>query len=73
MVDERFVPPEWLGKPILRVEDLAPVLEMHVDDVYRLAKHGTIPSYKLGGRRLFRTQAIVEWLSGAPTDVDQAA
>jgi excisionase family DNA binding protein len=74
MVDQRFVPAAWMGKPVLRADDLAPVLEIHVDDVYRMSKNGEIPgSYKLGNRRLFRTQAVVAWLAGAPADLDQAA
>jgi excisionase family DNA binding protein len=75
MVDARFFPPEWIGRPALKAEDLASALQVHVDDVYRMAKNSEIPgSYKLGGRRLFRTQTVVSWLAGVPAaDLDQAA
>jgi excisionase family DNA binding protein len=75
MVDQRFVPAAWMGKPVLRAEDLAPILEIHMDDLYRMAKNGEIPgSYKLGNRRLFRTQTVVAWLAGVPAaDLDHAA
>ena len=66
-MDPLFVPQEWIGKPILKAEELAPVLRMHVDDVYRRAKAGEIPSFKLGSARFFRTYEIVQWLTVGPS------
>ena len=65
-MDPLFVPQDWKGKPILKAEDLAPVLDMHVDDLYRMAASGEIPSFKLGNRRRFRTYEIVRWLAVGP-------
>lgn len=62
-----YFPESWVGKPLLTVEEVATALEMHVDDVYRHAKAGVIPSFKLGGRRRFRTAEIVSWLMGDAT------
>jgi excisionase family DNA binding protein len=62
------IPESWRGKPLLTVDDLAPVLGCHTDDVYRMASHGEIPSFKLGARRRFRTAEIVRWLLGATFD-----
>lgn len=68
---ENYIPENWKGRPVLKAADIAPVLEMHEDDVYRLAKNGDIPSFMLGSRRRFRTAEMIRWLAG--DDYDQAA
>jgi excisionase family DNA binding protein len=65
-----FFPESWLGRPVLTAKEVADAIGVHVDDVYRMAAHGEIPSRKLGARRQFLTMEIVRWLGG---DILEAA
>jgi excisionase family DNA binding protein len=63
--DSLVVPDDWRGKAVLKVSEVAPHLRLSRDDLYRLAAAGQIPSFKLGGRRLFKTHELIAWLESA--------
>ena len=44
--------------------EAAEYLSIHVRTIYRLAKHGEIPSRKVGGSWRFKKEALDLWLSG---------
>ena len=43
---------------ILKVEQVAEILQLHVMTVYRLAKDGKLPGFKVGGRWRFNKEAL---------------
>lgn len=51
---------------ILTIDELAKLLQLHTMTVYRLAKQGKLPGFKVGGRWRFRKDAVENWM------VDQA-
>ena len=46
---------------ILTVRDVARILRLSEAKVYRLAKGGCIPSFRLGGSWRFRKDLLEEW------------
>jgi excisionase family DNA binding protein len=51
-------------KEIMTPREAAEYLSVHVRTIYRLVKHGEIPSRKVGGSWRFKKGALDEWLSG---------
>lgn len=51
-----------MAPEILTVEQVAELLHLHPMTVYRLAKGGKLPGFKVGGRWRFRKDAIEEWM-----------
>lgn len=49
-------------EPLLDVEELAKVLGLDVDYIYRQAQAGKIPSKKIGKYRKFQPSKIQNWL-----------
>jgi excisionase family DNA binding protein len=47
---------------LLRVEDVAEILDMRVDRVYRLVREDAIPHIRFGRSVKFRAESIEEWL-----------
>jgi excisionase family DNA binding protein len=47
----------------MTVREVAGYLRMHEMTIYRMARHGQIPAYKVGNRWRFHRQRIEEWLS----------
>ena len=47
---------------ILTVGQLADILHLHPMTVYRLAKEGKLPGFKVGGRWRFRRDAMEAWM-----------
>lgn len=47
---------------ILKVEQVAEILQLHVMTVYRLAKDGKLPGFKVGGRWRFNKEALEDWM-----------
>lgn len=47
---------------IMTVNELAKYLRLHEQTVYRMAKEGTLPSYKVGNRWRFDKPSIDTWL-----------
>jgi len=48
-------------------EELAELLNFNVKHIYRLAKLGRMPSYRVGGAVRFDPQATADWLDGKAT------
>jgi excisionase family DNA binding protein len=47
---------------IMTVREVAKYLRMHEMTIYRMARQGEIPAYKVGNRWRFNRQRIEEWL-----------
>jgi len=50
-----------MPREILTVKDLASYMRCHQSTIYRLAKHGEIPGFRLGGAWRFRISDIDRW------------
>ena len=48
---------------ILTVKELSDLLRLHPTTVYKLARQGKIPSFRVGNEWRFRKDAIMRWLS----------
>jgi excisionase family DNA binding protein len=51
------------AQPLIRAEELAKRLDVSESLVYRLARQGKIPSYKVGGNWRFDLAAVKDTLS----------
>jgi len=51
-----------MSREIVNVKDLASYLHCHQSTIYRLAKNGEIPSFRLGGGWRFKMGDIDRWL-----------
>ena len=47
---------------IFTVEQLAKLLHLHAITIYRLAKQGKIPGFKVGGRWRFNRNELERWM-----------
>jgi excisionase family DNA binding protein len=45
-------------------EELSELLSLSVKHLYRLAKSGRMPNYRIGGAVRFDPQAVADWLEG---------
>ena len=50
------------GDEILTATMLADYLQCHLSTIYRLAKQGKIPHFRLGGDFRFKKTAIEQWI-----------
>ncbi len=50
-------------QPILTVDQVADLLQVHVMTVYRLAKAANLPAFKVGSRWRFRRESIEAWMA----------
>jgi excisionase family DNA binding protein len=50
---------------VLTLQEVAKYLRVHPSTVYRLAKRGQIPAFKLGSDWRFNLESIDEWLLAA--------
>ena len=48
---------------IMTVREVAKYLRMHEMTIYRMARQGEIPAYKVGNRWRFNRERIEEWLN----------
>ena len=51
-----------MAPEILTVEQVAELLHLHPMTIYRLAKEGKLPGFKVGGRWRFRKDAMETWM-----------
>lgn len=51
-----------MNSELLKVEQVAALLRLHVMTVYRLAKEGKLPGFKVGGRWRFQREALEAWM-----------
>ncbi len=56
------------NREIVKVKDLAKYLHCHQTTIYRLAKRGDIPAFRLGGGWRFRIDEIDRWCRRAAVD-----
>ena len=47
---------------LLNIEEVAKVLQLHAMTVYRLAREGKLPGFKVGGRWRFHRSALEDWM-----------
>lgn len=47
---------------IMTVSELAKYLRLHEQTVYKMAKEGRVPAYKVGNRWRFKKDTIDDWL-----------
>ncbi len=53
---------------ILTAEQVATLLQMNETHIYKLAKDGKIPSFKIGGQRRFSRKALEAWIQAGGTE-----
>ena len=56
-----------MAPEILTVGQVAEFLHLHVMTVYRLAKEGRLPAFKVGGRWRFRRNDLESWIADRAT------
>ncbi|MBI3318806.1 MAG: helix-turn-helix domain-containing protein [Candidatus Omnitrophica bacterium] len=52
-----------MAPEILTIDQVADFLHLHPMTVYRLAKEGKLPGFKVGGRWRFRQDALEAWMA----------
>jgi excisionase family DNA binding protein len=52
----------WPESPVLTALELAKYLRIHPTTVYKLAKRGELPAFKVGGDWRFNRASIEKWL-----------
>lgn len=57
-----------MNRQVYDADEVAAMLGVSVELVYRRAKAGEIPSLKIGGRRVFPRRRFEAWLDGATSD-----
>ena len=53
-----------MGKMVYSTQEVAELLGISRSYAYELVRNGTIPSLKLGKKRLVPKQRFVEWING---------
>ena len=53
-----------MGKMVYSTQEVAELLGISRSYAYELVRNGTIPSLKLGKKRLVPQQRVVEWING---------
>lgn len=51
-----------MKKRFIIIQEAAELLSLSVPTIKNQVKQGLIPSYKVGGRRLFDADELVEWV-----------
>ena len=55
--------PRALGHEILTVKEICELLQLHQATVYKLAKEGRIPAFRIGSDWRFRKEEIARWMA----------
>jgi excisionase family DNA binding protein len=55
--------PRALGHEILTVKEICELLQLHQATVYKLAKEGRIPAFRIGSDWRFQRDQIVHWIA----------
>lgn len=55
-------------RDVLTVKEVALLLHMNKTHVYKLAKDGKIPSFKIGGDRRFKRTVLEAWMEAGGTE-----
>ena len=56
---------------ILTLKELCKVLRVHPTTMYKAARQGQIPSFRIGNEWRFRRDAIVQWMTEKTTQSSQ--
>ncbi len=51
-----------MKKKDINVKDLSKLINIGIGGIYTLIRKGDIPSYKVGGKRLFDQEEILGWM-----------
>ncbi len=51
-----------LGDISLNIKEVSQLLKMNISTINNFIKEGRIPSYKVGKRRLFKKEELIEWV-----------
>lgn len=51
-----------MSPEILTIDQVADLLHLHEMTIYRLAKEGKLPGFKVGGRWRFQRDALETWM-----------
>lgn len=57
-----------MEKRFITIQDAAKLLSISIPTIKNYVKQGLIPSYKVGGRRLFDPEELVEWVKSKKDD-----
>ncbi len=52
-----------MTQEILTIDQVAELLHLHVMTVYRLAREGRVPGFKVGSRWRFRREVLESWMA----------
>ena len=72
-MEKTFAPNREENVSIMTVHDVASYLRLSEAKVYRLAKEGCVPSFRLGKSWRFRRDLIDEWTKKETRQVQQDA
>jgi len=53
-----------MEKEFINVKELSNIIGLGVTTINKYVMSGKIPSYKVGGRRLFNKDEVIEWMKG---------
>ena len=56
---------------VLTVEDVCDLLRVHPNTLYKMARQGKIPSFRVGTEWRFRKDAILRWMAEKSAHVRQ--
>ncbi len=51
-----------MEKKYISIKEVSKLINLGVGAIYNLIKAGKMPSYKVGGKRLFDKEEILEWM-----------
>ena len=53
-----------MEKEFINVKELSQIIGLGITTINKYVMKGEIPSYKVGGRRLFNKNEVIEWMKG---------
>lgn len=66
-IGRRAAAPSGELSPVLTIREAAAFLHCHTSTLYRLAKSGQIPAFRLGGSWRFTWDALESWMRASQT------
>ncbi len=68
MKEERRMQKQERRPTIMTLEEVARFLRLNKSTIYRMAREGTLPAWKLGNVWRFKKEAIEEWIVNSQQD-----
>jgi excisionase family DNA binding protein len=68
MKGERRMQKQERRPTIMTLEEVARFLRLNKSTIYRMAREGTLPAWKLGNVWRFKKEAIEEWIVNSQQD-----